>query len=77
MWGTRQGSFDSAGTSLGEVPAPLRVTIWMGWLADDSRHRFCGTYGAAEEAAEKLIPEQSLRPQRLKAAFKTMQLPQR
>jgi len=53
------------------------MTIWMGWLADDSRHRFCGTYGAAEEAAEKLIPEQSLRPQRLKAAFKTMQLPQR
>jgi hypothetical protein len=30
-----QGSFDSAGTSLREVLAPLRMTISIGWLKTD------------------------------------------
>jgi hypothetical protein len=27
-----EGSFDCAGTSLREVPGPLKMTTWIGWL---------------------------------------------
>jgi len=31
-----QGSFDCAGTSLREIPAPLRMTVWRGRLAEET-----------------------------------------
>ena len=63
--GRIQGSFDSAGASLREVPAPLRMTTFGDgdvWAA---------VSGTAEQLAEKVPFLAAVSPRRLKPALKT------
>ena len=58
-----QGSFDSAGTSLREVPAALRMTSWMG-VADGWKMRYVQRSARMNDSTEKGRIDMSTRTKR-------------
>jgi len=56
-----------------KIPAPAKR--WP--PAPERNTTFSGLAARVEEAAEKVVPEREVCPQRLKAEFKTVQLAQR